>query len=370
MVVSLMRRVAVVPGFAGAIRNGRVHLRLSYIRELSSRDVGYWCFQRENMKQKIISALVLFMAQLLVLHSAQAFPDRPVKLVVGSPAGGPPDIMARLLSVKMGAALGQPVIVENRPGGAGGTIGARSVIAAEPDGHTLMMGSTSTILIAPLIYKNAGYSAETFAPVAGLSESAEILAVHPSVPANSVAELVNLAKSQPGMLRYGSAGVGTLPHLEGELLKVRAQIEMSHVPYRGGGPALTGLLGGEVHAFFSALTQMLPYVRDGRLRGLAVTSETRSALAPELPTMVESGFDQFIAASINFIVAPPGTPISIRRQLSEAVARALDSVEVKQAFSKIGAQARPASPEQLSSYLAQQQLHWARIVEATRVSVD
>jgi len=309
-------------------------------------------------------------AQMLIVQSAHAFPDRPVKLVVGSPAGGPPDIMARLLSDKMGAALGQPVVVENRAGGAGGTIAAKSVIAAEPDGHTLLMGSTSTVLIAPLIHKNAGYSSETFAPVAGLSESTEVLAVHPSVPANSVAELVNLAKSQPGMLRYGSAGVGTLPHIEGELLKARAQIEISHIPYRGGGPALTGLLGAEVYIFFSALTQMLPYIRDGRLRGLAVTSATRSALAPDIPTMVESGFDQFVTASINFIVAPPRTPIAVRQRLSEAVARALDSTEVKQAFSRIGALARPASPEQLASYLAQQQLLWARIVKATRVSID
>jgi tripartite-type tricarboxylate transporter receptor subunit TctC len=322
------------------------------------------------MKHKITSVLVLFIAQLLVFQSAQAFPDRPIKLVVPTPPGGPPDIMARLLTDKMSAALGQPVIVENLPGGAGGTIGSKLVAAAEPDGHTLLMGSTSTLLIAPLIFKNAGYSAGTFAPVAGVSETTEVLAVHTSVPANSVAELVRLAKSQPGMLSYGSAGVGSLPHLEGELLKARAQIEMSHIPYRGGGPALTGLLGGQVHMFFSALTQMLPYIRDGRLRGLAVTSETRSLLAPELPTMVESGFDQFVTASINFIVAPPGTPISVRQQLSEAVARALASVEVEQAFSKIGAQARPASPEQLSAYLVQQQLRWTRIVEATRISVD
>jgi tripartite-type tricarboxylate transporter receptor subunit TctC len=322
------------------------------------------------MKHKITSVLVLFIAQLLVFQSAQAFPDRPIKLVVPTPPGGPPDIMARLLTDKMSAALGQPVIVENLPGGAGGTIGSKLVAAAEPDGHTLLMGSTSTLLIAPLIFKNAGYSAGTFAPVAGVSETTEVLAVHTSVPANSVAELVRLAKSQPGMLSYGSAGVGSLPHLEGELLKARAQIEMSHIPYRGGGPALTGLLGGQVHMFFSALTQMLPYIRDGRLRGLAVTSETRSLLAPELPTMVESGFDQFVTASINFIVAPPGTPISVRQQLSEAVARALASVEVEQAFSKIGAQARPASPEQLSAYLVQQQLRWTRIVEATGISVD
>lgn len=322
------------------------------------------------MKQKIIAALALFVAQLLVFPSAQAFPDRPVKLVVGSPAGGPPDIMARLLADEMGAALGQPVVVENRAGGAGGTIAAKSVIASEPDGHTLMMGSTSTILIAPLIYKNAGYTSETFTPVAGLSESAEVLAVHPSVSANSVAELVKLAKAQPGMLRYASAGVGTLPHIEGELLKARAQIDISHVPYRGGGPGLTGLLGGEVQIFFSALTQMLPYIRGGQLKGLAVTSEKRSPLAPELPTMVESGYDQFVTASINFIVAPPGTPIAVRQQLSEAVARALATPEVSQAFAKIGALARPAAPEALASYLAQQQLGWARIVEATRLQLD
>jgi tripartite-type tricarboxylate transporter receptor subunit TctC len=322
------------------------------------------------MNKKITGVLILFMAQLLVFEGAHAFPDRPVKIVVPSPAGGPPDIIARLLSDKMGAALGQPVIVENRAGGAGGTVGAKSVIAAEPDGHTLLLGSTSALLIAPLIHKNAGYSSETFTPVAGLSESTEVLAVHPSVAANSVAELVRLAKSQPDTLRYGSAGVGTLPHIEGELLKARAQIAIGHVPYRGGGPALTGLLGGEVHIFFSALTQMLPHIRDGRLRGLAVTSEGRSALAPEIPSMVESGFDQFVTASINFIVAPPGTPIAIRQQISEAVARALASAEVEQALSKMGAQARPATPEQLSSYLVQQQLRWARIVEATRISVD
>ena len=260
--------------------------------------------------KKIIG--VLLIAQLLVCQSAQAFPDRPIKLVVPTPPGGPPDIIARLLSDKMADALGQPVVIENRPGGAGGTIGARTILTAEPDGYTLMMGSTSNLLIAPVIYKNVGYSAATFAPVAGVSETTEVLAVHPSIQASSVADLIRLAKAQPGTLRFGSAGNGTLPHLEGELLKVRAGIDMRHIPYRGGGPALTGLLGGEVHVFFSALTQMLPFIRDARLRGLAVTSEKRSPLAPELPTMVESGFADFMTASINFIVAPPQTPLPIR----------------------------------------------------------
>ena len=321
------------------------------------------------MKRRLIGSLVLLLA-FMCFQSAQAFPDRPIKLVVTSPAGGPPDIMARLLSDRMAADLGQPVVIENRPGGAGGTVGARSVIAADPDGHTLMMGSTSSVIIAPLVYKNAGYAADTFAPVAGLSQTTEVLAINPAVRATSLAELIALAKTQPGALRYGSAGIGTLPHLEGELLKARAHIDISHIPYRGGGPALTGLLGGEVHIFFSALTQMLPYIRDGRLRGLAVTSETRSPLAPELPTMVESGFDDFVTASINFLVAPPGTPEPVRQRINTAVAHALASEEVKQAFAKIGADARPATPDALAAYIARQQERWSRIVEETRLSVE
>lgn len=322
------------------------------------------------MRQRILGALFVSLAQLVILHSAHAFPDRPVRIVVPSPPGGPPDIMARLLTEQMGAALGQPVIVENRPGGAAGMIGARSVLTAAPDGYTLLLGSTSTLMIAPLIYKNPGYTAQTFAPVAGLAESAEVLTVNPSVPAHSVAELVSLAKSKPGMLRYGSAGVGSLPHLEGELLKARAHIDMVHVPYRGGGPALVGLLGGEVQIFFSTVTQMLPYIRDGRLRGLAVTSATRSALAPDIPTMEESGFDQFVTASINFLVTPPATPIDVRHRLSDAAARALASDQVKAAFAKIGAKAEPATPEELTSYLVQQQLRWSKIVATTHISVE
>jgi tripartite-type tricarboxylate transporter receptor subunit TctC len=153
-------------------------------------------------------------------------------------------------------------------------------------------------------------------------------------------------------------------------LKARAQIDIRHIPYRGGGPALTGLLGGEVNIFFSALTQMLPYIRDGRLRGLAVTSEKRDALAPDIPTMQESGFDGFVTASINCIVAPPGTPLAVRRQLSDAVARALASEEVRQAFARMGAYARPASPEELTTYLATQQQFWAKIIAATKISAE
>jgi tripartite-type tricarboxylate transporter receptor subunit TctC len=318
-----------------------------------------------KMNAVVAAAVALFAACL----PAQAFPDRPVKLVVASPAGSPPDVMARLLSDKMAAALGQPVIVDNRPG-AGGTIGARTVIAAEPDGYTIMMGSTSTLLIAPAIYKNAGYHAGTFAPVARVADSSEVLAVHPSVAAKSVAELIALAKARPGTLDFGSAGIGTLPHLEGELLKARAQIEINHVPYRGGGNALTGLLAGQVHILFSVVTQMLPYIRDGKLRGLAIATAGRSPLAPDLPTMVESGFDDFVTTSINAVVAPPGTPLEIRRKLNQAVTGALASDEVRQSLTRLGGEARPSTPEELAAYLGAAQQHWARIIAATRISVE
>jgi tripartite-type tricarboxylate transporter receptor subunit TctC len=321
------------------------------------------------MTQKIITALAVLASYLALFQGAQAYPDRPIKLIVASPAGSPPDMMARLLTDKIAAALGQPVIVENRPG-AGGTIGTKSVTTMEPDGHTLLVGSTSNLLIAPLIYKNAGYDAGTFAPVAGISDSTEVLAVHPSVAVNSVSELIAFAKSRPGALNFGSAGIGTLPHVEGELLKSRAQIDMNHVPYRGGGQALTGLLGGEIQVLFSVLTQMLPFVREGRLRGLAVTSAARATLAPEIPTMVESGFDQFATTSVTFIVAPAGTPIAIRRQVNDAVALALTSPEVQAAFAKIGADARIATPEELGSFLLAEQQRWARIIEATRISAN
>jgi tripartite-type tricarboxylate transporter receptor subunit TctC len=321
------------------------------------------------MVQKMVTVLVALFAQLLALQIALAFPDRAVKLVVPSPAGGPPDVMARLLSDKMSANLGQPVIVENRPG-AGGTIGARSVLSAEPDGYTILMGSTSTLLIAPQIYKNPGYHTQSFAPVARVADSREVLAVHPSVPAKSVAELTALAKAKPGTLNFGSAGIGTLPHIEGELLKARAQIDISHVPYRGGGLALTGLMGGQVQILFSTLTQMLPNIKEGRVRGLAVTSATRSNLAPDIPTMVESGFDNFIVTSITAIVAPPATLIDIRRRLNAAVVAALASEDVQRALARTGGEARPSSPEDLASFLAEQQKHWTAIIKTTRVSVD
>jgi len=321
------------------------------------------------MAPGMLAALVVLAGLALGLQGAQAYPDKPIKMVLPAAAGSPPDMMVRLLSDKMSATLGQAVIVENKPG-AGGTLGARSVMTAEPDGYTLLVGSTSTLLIAPAIYKNAGYDVGAFAPIAHVSDSAEMLGLHPSVKANSIAELVALAKSQPGKLDYASAGIGTLPHIEGELLKAQAHIDINHVPYRGGGQALTGLLAGQVQLLFSALTQVLPHVREGRLKGLAVTSEQRSPLAPDIPTMAESGFGEYITTSITVIAAPAATPLAIRQRVNQAVAAALAAAEVRQAYAKLGAQARPLTPDELGADLVRQQQRWRRIIETTKVSVE
>jgi tripartite-type tricarboxylate transporter receptor subunit TctC len=182
-----------------------------------------------------------------------------------------------------------------------------------------------------------------------IADSSEVLAVHPSVAAKSVAELIALARSKPGCWNFASAGNGTPPYRR-RTLKSLAKIEMNHVPYRGGGLALTGLLGGQVQLLFSVVTQMLPYIQEGRLRGLAISSPTRSKLAPDIPTMVESGFDQFVTTSVTMIVAPPNTPIEIRRQLSKAVAGALATEEVQRSLARLGGEARPSSPEETASF--------------------
>ncbi len=319
--------------------------------------------------RKLATVLVALFTHLLAFQSVEAFPDRPIKFVVASPAGSPPDVMARLLSEKMAASLGQPVIVDNRPG-AGGTIGAKSVLTAEPDGYTLLLGSTSTLLIAPASYKNAGYSAASFAPISRIADSSEVLSVHPSVAANTIAELIALAKSKPGTLNFASAGNGTLPHIEGELLKAQANIQISHIPYRGGNNALTGLVAGQVQIMFSTLTQMLPYIRDGKLKGLAISSATRSKLAPDIPTMVESGFPQFITTSISTVVAPPNTPIEIRRQLAKAVAGALASDDVQRTLARLGGEARPSTPEETTAFLAEQGQRWADIIKVVNIAID
>jgi len=299
---------------------------------------------------------------------AQSYPTRAVRVIVPFAPGGGTDFIARVVTQKLSESWRQPVIVDNRPGGTT-IVGAEIVARAPPDGYTLLV-TPIPFSIVPSLAKLSYDPLKDFEHIALFNTAPLIFIVNPNVPAKSVRDLVALAKVKPGALNFGSAGIGTLPHIEGELLKARAQIDMNHVPYRGGGLALTGLLGGQIQVLFTTVTQMLPNVREGRVRGLAIAGAARSKLAPDLPTMAESGLDQFVVTSITVIVAPPGTPIDIRRRLNQAVVAALASAEVQRALSTSGGEARPSSPEDTASWLAGEQQRWARIIEATKVSVD
>jgi tripartite-type tricarboxylate transporter receptor subunit TctC len=250
-------------------------------------DSSHW---RKGSGAHVLAAIVIAAAGVLAnaLVAAAAYPERPIRLIVPSAPGGPTDIPARLLSQIL-PKLGQPVVVENRPG-AGGAIGARFVAAAAPDGYTLLIGNTSVLAVIPAVSTSAGYDPDRqFSAIAKFSESYQILVVHPSVAAKTVGELIAYAKANPGRLNFAQTGAGGLPHLSGELFKSAAGVDIVGVPYKSGGDSVTGVLGGQVDMTFESITVLLPLIREGRLRPLAVTSRNRTPLANDLPTMIEAG---------------------------------------------------------------------------------
>ena len=301
---------------------------------------------------------------------AQSYPAKPIRIIVGFSPGGPADVMARLIAQKMPAALGQSLIIENRPG-AGGSIAAKSVAESEPDGYTLLLGNTSTLVISPLVYRNVGYDpVKAFVPVAQLGTTSNLLIVSPSVQAKSVAELIALAKAAPGRLNYSSPGVGTPPHLIGELFKQRAGIDIVHVPYKGGGHASQGVIAGEVQLIFENPATSLPLIQGGQVRGLAVTSEARNPQAPGLPTMIESGLPDFISVSFTGVVAPAGTPPGVVARLNGAINEALKSSEVSAALTKLSVEPRIGSSEEFSGFLAREREKWGALVRSAGVRVE
>src|SRR5262247_3516109 len=238
----------------------------------------------------------------------QPYPARPVKIIVPTPAGGPVDVMARLLANHLSPRLGQSFVVDNRPG-AGNTIGSKEAALAEPDGYTLLYSSASGLVLAPMLQKNAGYDPLTsYDPIALVAQSSNILVVHPSVPVGSVQELVAYAKANPGKVNFSSGGIGVLPHLIGEWFKSAAAIDIVHVPYRGGGPSINDLVAGQVQMTFEGTSVLLPLIQSGKLRALATTSAKRISELPDLPTMAESGFPGFVSTSWTGLLAPVRTP--------------------------------------------------------------
>jgi tripartite-type tricarboxylate transporter receptor subunit TctC len=331
---------------------------------------------RKNMvtpdRVRLAAALVLLLAP-LGWQSAAAqdrYPSRTVHVIVPTPAGGPVDVMARLVANQISPTLGQNVIIDNR-GGAGNTIGSAEAARATPDGYTLLYSSSSGLVIAPMLQKSAGYDPlKSYDPVALVAATANILVVHPSVPVKSVAELIAYAKTQPGKINFSSGGIGTLPHLIGEYFKSQAGVNVIHVPYRGGGPSIQDVVAGHIQFTFEGISVLLPLIKAGQLRALAVTSAARSPLLPDVPTMIESGFPNFTTSAWTGLLAPAGTPPEVIAKLNGAVNVALQGAEMKAALDRLAGDALGGPPQELTKVIESDIGKWAPIVKALNLQVD
>jgi tripartite-type tricarboxylate transporter receptor subunit TctC len=294
-----------------------------------------------------------------------AYPERPVTILVPFAPGGANDVVVRAIQQPLAEALGQPIVVENR-GGAGGTVGTRAVARAEPDGYTILLGYTGTLAIGPSLYANPGYDPRRdFTPIGMIGMAPMLLLVHPSLPANSVADLVAMARREPGKLNYASAGVGTVGHVAGELFAHTASIKLTHVPYKGTGPAVNDLLGGHVPISFSPLPPVLGNVQAGALRPLAVTSLQRSTMLPEVPTIAESGWPGFEAVLRYGLVAPAGTPRFIVDRLNAELRAALAAPDLKERFAIEGAEPISSTPEEYAADIDREETMWSGVVKAS-----
>ncbi len=301
---------------------------------------------------------------------AQDYPSKPIRLVVPFAAGGATDVLARLVGERLTASLGQQVVVDNRPG-AGGNIGSDLVARAEPDGYTILMGAVGTHAINPSLYPKMPYDpVKDFAPVTLVASVPNVLVVNPEVPANSVQELIDLAKAKPGELNFASSGNGTSIHLSGELFKAMTGTDIVHVPYKGSGPAVTDLLGGQVQMMFDNMPSSLPHVKAGKLRALGVTSAKRSPALPEVPTIAEAGVPGYDATSWFGILAPAGTPEPVVTRLQGAIVQALGEPEMRQRMADLGAEPVGDTPAEFGQFIAAEIAKWAKVVNDAGVKLE
>jgi tripartite-type tricarboxylate transporter receptor subunit TctC len=294
----------------------------------------------------------------------QPYPVRPIRIVITFPAGGPTDTVVRPIAQRLNETWGQPVILDNR-GGAGGVVGTEIVAHAAPDGYNLLVGTAGGMAINPNLLAKLSYDPfRDFVPVCMLVINPQVLVAHPSLPANNVKELVALAKAKPGQLNFGSSGTGTATHLGMELLKLATGINVVHVPYKGGAPAVTDLIAGQVQLIFVSMPSVMPHVQSGRLKALAVGSAKRVQSAPEIPTVAEAGYPGFEYANWNALFAPAGTPAAIVNKLNTEVVRILGDPVLAQRLSAQGAEPAPGTPDALARYLRQDYDRWKRVITA------
>jgi tripartite-type tricarboxylate transporter receptor subunit TctC len=302
--------------------------------------------------------------------SAEDYPVRPVTLVVPFPPGGSTSIVARIVADKMSDTLGQQIVIDNR-GGAGGTVATRQVARTAPDGYTILLAYSGTLATGPSLYPDVGYDPRTdFAPIGLIGAAPTVLVVYPSFPPQSLKELIAFAKANPGTINYSSAGIGTVGHIAGELLATLTDIKIVHVPYKGTGPALTDLLGGHVNMSFTPIPAAIGHVRSGALRALAVTSEQRSDLAPEIPTAAEAGLPGLVAELRYGLVAPAGTPQPIIERLNRALNAALDTASVRQQLATEGAQPLPSTPHDYAVDIDREENKWSKVVRTSGAKLE
>src|SRR6267378_4481661 len=299
--------------------------------------------------------------------AAQAWPEKPVRFVVGFTPGGPSDILARALGQKLADSRGQQVVIENRPG-AGGNIAAELVAKSAPDGTTWLLGNNSILATNQSLYAKLGYDpVRDFAPVALVAIQPNILVVNPNVPASSVKELIALAKAKPGELNYASSGAGAAAHLAAELFKTMAGVDMVHVPYKGAQPALTDVIAGRAQLMFATSASVIPYIKAGRLRPLAVTSSQRSPSVPDLPTVseagAESGLRGFEAVTWHGVVVPRATPDPLVVRLNADIGKALGARDLRERLESLGAELAPGTPRDFADYIAREIPKWAKVVK-------
>ena len=307
---------------------------------------------------------ILVLAALPAISFAQTYPAKPVKLIIPFPAGGPSDIFGRGLAHGMAAQLGQPVIVENI-GGLGGVIGVDRALKSPADGYTLGLNSGSTLSIAPYSLARLPYDVKKdVALVTLVVRVPEVLVVHPSVPAKTLGELVAYAKASPGKINFGSAGSGSITHLAGELLKAEAKVDMVHVPYKGAAPAVTDLLAGQVQMGIFDVPVLLPHIRSGKLRALAITSASRSQALPDVPTTAEAGYPNVTSDNWYGLVMPAATPAAIQKKVHDAAVAALKSPELVEQYTRVAGIPSPGSPEDYAKFLAAEQAKWRKVVTA------
>jgi tripartite-type tricarboxylate transporter receptor subunit TctC len=314
-----------------------------------------------------LCAVVLDLAGAIAL--AQDYPTKPVRLIVPFPPGGSSDFFARFIAPKMGEGLGQQVVVDNR-GGAGGTIGTELASRAEPDGYTILLATANTAMNVSLYGGRSVDPRKVFAPVALLGSAPNILSVHPSLPAKSVAELVALTKARPGEVNYASGGSGSTSHLAAELFKTLANVNLVHVPYRGNGPALISVLSGETSVVFPPASVVLPHAKSGKLRALAIASLTRFELAPDLPTIAESGVRGYEAAQWYGLVVPTGTPRAIIDRLNRESVSAVQEKEMKAQLLKRATTALRSTSEEFGAYLRSEIVKWEKVVKFSGARVE